>query len=686
MPNCGHKQIMECYMDPPCRAVVVKIMPRCYHEQEMPCFADPIKMLCNAPCSRSCVNGHQCQKLCYEDCGECLIEVEKEIPLCKHKQMVPCYHSPFSFKCQAPCPKLCQNGLHPCPKKCSEPCIKCKVVVSKTVPVCGHIQSIKCCKEADAAKCKAICEKLCPNELHSLKKKCCEEWPTCKSMMLKTLPECSHEILSQCFKDLSEIVCPFPCTKSCEKGHKCSKTCREECSPCLTMVTKTLDCGHKHAMLCSQACTQTFKCPTKCSKQLCVRGHECKQVCHYPQPCEPCTATVSIQIPQCSHEQSMPCFKSVNPKSYGYTCKHPCEKALECGHKCQKTCGENCSKLCTEEMIVELPCGHCTKIECYRKNKFVVNCKKLVSVKTLCGHTVKTECWKGKYKSVVQKECKKKCKKILKCGHICQETYGATCTVQCKELVKKKRKLCGHELQCACFKVNEVELDPCTNKCRKKLPCGHPCKNRCGEPCSTCPQKSNHHYPCGHSRKIPCNSTIDEYPCQKKCEYVLSCGHCCSGKCGDCYSSRMHAICIFDVRVSRYCGHSETVPCAGLSDTHGCKQHTILCTYGEDYSSCQKVCMWDCEHIQCENRCNEECDRPPCDELCDKHLACGHRCHGICGERCPSVCWECDKKNFMKQFYPKKNNSRVPVNPPFFELSCGHIFTVQYLDEYMEAL
>ena len=51
-----------------------------------------------------------------------------------------------------------------------------------------------------------------------------------------------------------------------------------------------------------------------------------------------------------------------------------------------------------------------------------------------------------------------------------------------------------------------------------------------------------------------------------------------------------------------------------------------------------------------------------------------------------SVCPQCDKGKFMKVFRTKVRAKRgqLPRNESFFELDCGHVFTVRDLDEYME--
>ena len=736
IPKCGHTQSMECHDEnPTCFNIVSKIVPLCGHVQDMYCSTNPYTVPCNAPCSKSCKNGHPCQNLCHEDCGNCLVEMEKEIPVCAHKQMVPCHLYPILFKCQAPCPKLCSANLHWCPKKCSEPCENCKEKVEKTLPVCGHVQEVMCYKTPNPKKCKIECVKQCPNGLHTMRKICRDEWQQCKVKVMRQL-KCGHSKETACFKDPSSIICRNPCTKSCVRGHACPKTCHEECGPCVTKVEKTLLCGH--TLVSSCALVDTQKCPVQCSKVCCERGHVCKEICHFPLPCSPCNVRVTTRMPVCLHEQTLKCYVSNDPQKYKYSCKRPCEKKLDCEHVCQKKCGEICQIICTEKVKTMLVCGHPTMIECHRKRQkepFVINCKALVTVELACSHTITTECWETKYKSSLKNECKEVCIKLLKCGHKCQNRCGNACTTNCKELVTK-RWPCGHELKHDCYKTQQMKLYPCNKQCHKKLSCGHPCletcskpctercwkmvqvklpcghqielkcfqrkkttlctkqckkkllcghqcKNQCGEPCSTCDLKSTRRYPCGHSSKIPCNATIEKYPCRKKCQEKLSCGHCCSGKCGDCYSTRMHAICIFQVRLTRYCGHTETMSCAGLTDECNHPRHEAPCIHSESYSRCCKLCEWNCKHFECENVCSEECARPRCNAPCDSSLVCSHRCPGLCGEKCISICPQCDTDKFMEKLHPNQKRSRLSRTGPFYELECGHIFTVQYLDEYI---
>ena len=644
-PECGHEQRMECWRDKleqgteimhysksKCAQIVTKIMPSCQHTQSMACSTSPLTVSCKAPCDKRCNNGHPCQKVCSESCGNCQSMVEKVIPGCNHKQMVPCYRSPHTFYCQAEVEKQCQNGMH------------------------------------------------------TLKKLCCEEWPQCSNKVTKQIPNCGHNDELMCFEDPSTILCNKPCDNICEFGHKCSRLCHEECMPCLYEVNMTLSCGHSLIKPCSIAHKGSLECLEKCLKVNCSHGHLCQKTCHYPKSCGPCEEPVTIQLPSCSHDQIIKCYMSVNPEKYGYKCRSLCKRKLPCSHKCLKKCGYNCQIACMESVQMKLKCGHHTSIECYRKSRrelLVVNCKKQLKVKLSCGHTLRISCWRKDYKSVLDKECNKSCKRILGCGHTCQEKCSNPCTTMCTFYVKK-RLPCGHELYLECYKAQKANEYSCNKPCTKKLPCGHSCNGICGQPCLKCNQISTRRYPCGHSSKIPCSSSISENPCKKKCRIVLSCGHRCSGRCGDCYSSRMHAICVFEIRLRRFCGHSLTLHCAGLSDSCDQETHDIPCTHKQDYRKCHERCSWACEHFQCEKECGEECDRPPCNEHCDKEMSCGHICPGLCGERCPSVCAQCDPKKFMKQFHPKPKEGQLPGSQVLFKLGCGHIFTVKYLDEYLE--
>ena len=75
--------------------------------------------------------------MCYEQCGNCRYDVEKNIPGCGHSQKMQCATNPCDFVCQMPCNKKLGCG-HNCQNKCGEGHTgKCEVPV-KTQLNCGH--------------------------------------------------------------------------------------------------------------------------------------------------------------------------------------------------------------------------------------------------------------------------------------------------------------------------------------------------------------------------------------------------------------------------------------------------------------------------------------------------------------------------------------------------------------------
>ena len=83
------------------------------------------------PCARKnagCKKNHLCEKLCYEECGDCRVSVERDLPNCEHKARMPCSKDPQTYRCYRKCQKKLNCG-HDCPKTCCEPCGSCPVKV-----------------------------------------------------------------------------------------------------------------------------------------------------------------------------------------------------------------------------------------------------------------------------------------------------------------------------------------------------------------------------------------------------------------------------------------------------------------------------------------------------------------------------------------------------------------------------
>lgn len=244
-----------------------------------------------------CALGHRCLLLCYKKCPkECPVKVEKIIPQCQHKQMVPCHQDPMEFTCQEPCQKMLPCG-HSCDSVCGEPCTKsCKVKVTLMLK-CGHSQKDDCFYKTQMEKleCKAPCrhQLLCGHACHGKCGRCYQGrfhspcFHKCERLLI-----CSHKCTEPCTRD-----CP-PCKRPCENfciHSKCMKPCGQPCSPC------------------NEPCA--WQCPHQ----------SCSKLCHEPCDRPPCTQA--------------------------------CAKTLDCGHPCIGLCGDRCPskcRICDHEEVTEI--------------------------------------------------------------------------------------------------------------------------------------------------------------------------------------------------------------------------------------------------------------------------------------------------------------------------------------------
>ena len=524
--------------------------------------------------------------------------------------------------------------------------------------------------------------------------------------------ECGHSCSRQCHNtdpNHKQSVCKKPCQRLCEKGeHRCVSICNKICPPCRVSVTRTLEaCGHTQKMYCHEK-----KCKCLCNK-LCDNGlHFCEQICHVGSQCRSCQVLVQKEMPICKHLLTVPCYKDltslkcwaicqkqypicghkVDMKCYKTpeqsNCLHPCEKVLVCGHNCVKACGEICSiNSCRKEVIVQLTCGHSVEAICRE-----------VWSDSVTGHApyryelvkTPTNVFHVNPQPIL---CTMPCGNTLKCGHSCQNKCGSQCTTQCMVKVDDKWP-CGHRLKRRCYQTQNKEMHPCTKPCTKMLSCGHQCLKKCGETCTeVCYQLVNRSCPCGHVHKLGCNAALDYCPCKEICNHVLKCGHTCTGKCGQCYSSRIHQACPHDVFINRFCGHSGAVPCFGILDVCqktcpiGCTHSSCSHTCERDTpckTECEQPCGWKCDHFECSQPCYAPCDRPVCHQPCTKLLSCKHICPGVCGEPCLRVCWQCNQNKFRTKLVLEKR-TRLD-DKLFIQLDCNHIFSVKFLDQRFKRI
>ncbi|XP_017560739.2 NFX1-type zinc finger-containing protein 1 isoform X2 [Pygocentrus nattereri] len=258
-----------------------------------------------------------------------------------------------------------------------------------------------------------------------------------------------------------------------------------------------LDCGHVCIRMCHpyDADHKKYKCIKDCPKVLCELGHKCPRRCH--QKCGDCMVRVEKVIPKCQHKQMIPCHQS--PESF--ICKVPCQKTLSCGHLCQASCGEPCSAFCLVPVLMKLKCGHTQEEACSTSKD-----------------------------PTKQPPCRTKCNIVLKCGHPCSGTCHTcrqgrlhkACTYQCKSILP-----CSHECRVPCTRGCPPCTRPCENRCIHSV-----CKKKCGQPCVPCVEPCEWRCPHQSCTKL-CHEPCDRPPCSEKCNKVLPCGHPCIGLCGD---------------------------------------------------------------------------------------------------------------------------------------------------------
>ncbi|XP_066288836.1 LOW QUALITY PROTEIN: NFX1-type zinc finger-containing protein 1-like [Branchiostoma lanceolatum] len=257
---------------------------------------------CKKPCPKVLCNlGHKCRKLCSQVCGDCTVLVEKIIPRCQHKQMIPCATSPNVFKCQAPCEKIIAcNHSHGCQNKCSEACsMPCMSSVAHQLP-CGHTIQAACSAKKDYL----VCDTPCPQLLK------------CEHPCAGTCGRCKQGRLHQ--------QCRHHCNRVLVCSHQCTASCTRNCPPC----TKP----------CENRCVHS-RCPHQCGK-----------------PCVPCQEPCEWR---CRHHK---CDKPCGEPCYRPRCDHPCRKTRRCD-RCKKDqpcigmCGEPCPdkcRVCDREELTEI--------------------------------------------------------------------------------------------------------------------------------------------------------------------------------------------------------------------------------------------------------------------------------------------------------------------------------------------
>ncbi|XP_066577411.1 NFX1-type zinc finger-containing protein 1 isoform X2 [Amia ocellicauda] len=276
---------------------------------------------CSIPCEYRLDCGHVCTRKCHPFDSE-------------HK----------TFKCMKPCPKtLCQDG-HKCKKKCFEECGKCQVMVTKTMPKCGHGQQVACSVPVEMFACQMPCDKSLPCGHKCIR--ACSSFCTQRCPQRVTVDlECGHQVNMQCYakqeaeENNMKIDCWVKCGAQLDCGHVCSGNCTV-CSigkshiPCQSQCEERLICSHQCSEACLEACAPCRKtCENRCFHRMCDR-----RCC---DPCLPCKQPCGWG---CKHHQCTKlCFEPCDRPP----CQNPCiKKNKKCKHPCIGMCGEPCPNKC----------------------------------------------------------------------------------------------------------------------------------------------------------------------------------------------------------------------------------------------------------------------------------------------------------------------------------------------------
>ena len=308
-----------------------------------------------------------------------------------------------------------------------------------------------------------------------------------------------------------------------------------------------------------------------------------------------------------------------------------------------------------------------------------------------CGHMCPLKCHTDKIAVHDTYMCKEPCSKRCPQGHRCKKQCFQGCGL-CDEILEKRIPQCGHPqpVPCSCEPENFTCQEPCT----KELECGHRCKKKCGEAHTTeCRKFVEKKWPCEHTAQAECYVTKAMYSriCTMLCNQELSCGHPCSGTCGECRQGRLHKPCTAKCDRIFSCGHKCTNPCA--QSCPSCNKECMFeCPHGpcghkcnEPCRPCAHECTLKCDHKQCTRNCGEPCDTTPCNKPCSKNLPCGHPCMGMCGEICPNVCQVCDKNKWGEKVLLIFGTEDLENNPELkiIQMDCDCKFEVSAMDRFM---
>ncbi|GAX15209.1 hypothetical protein FisN_12Lh085 [Fistulifera solaris] len=250
----------------------------CGHECTSSCHPNDkdhklLQRNCCKPCKRvpsECPFGHQCNKLCKEDCGTCDVNVGNVRLNCGHSMDNVRCHQVCNDKQVETLTKLCMHPVshvftacgHTAQTSCgnaNRPSPVCPLKCGKAIELCGH----PCTRDCGSCEGDHFCELKCERVLfcgHLCGRQChgSEECPPCFE---RCAVKCSH---SGCPKKCHApcASCVEDCEWECEHQGRCDVVCGAPCTrlPCDKRCQKKLECGHICPSVCGEPCPSKKYC------------------------------------------------------------------------------------------------------------------------------------------------------------------------------------------------------------------------------------------------------------------------------------------------------------------------------------------------------------------------------------------------------------------------------------------
>jgi len=390
--------------------------------------------------------------------------------------------------------------------------------------------------------------------------------------------------------------CPHPCELICHAG---------PCPPCGHMgPSMSCFCGKETS---SKRCNETnyengWTCGQICGEDLPCGEHTCARECHQGL-CGSCDVEVESRC-YCGREQkTLKCSErddelesqSKDETWMGsFNCGAECRKPFDCGnpnHFCEQPCHvqdlERAHCPLSPDVVSHCPCGK-TPIDVL-----------LSEPRSDCSAPVP--------------HCQEKCRKVLACGHLCeQKCHGGSCR-PCLQTVQITCR-CGRTTSNSVCHQGLDEPPQCPRICRSTLNCG---RHECGERCCPGEKKASERQASRRKhRALNAPTTGEEFEpehiCLKVCGRSLKCGnHTCASLChkGPCSS------CLEAVFEDISCACGRTV----LQPPQPCGTKPPECRF-----ECTR--QRTCGHPQVKHQCHEDSEEcPKCPFLVEKPCICGKK-------------------------------------------------------------